>query len=364
MVIVHVACITNEKNKGVCVAVPQHITAQMEFAQVCFVNVNNVDIDGICVQFPYVSKDMLNALPEPFNRPNIVVFHEVYRKPFIKVYKQVMKRGIPYIIIPHGCLTDEAQQKKHIKKMVANTLIFNRFIKSSRGVQCLSQSEYGRVSFDVNKFIGGNGVLVTSRHKGQFSVDECVFTFIGRIDIEIKGLDLLLGAIAKIRQFLSDNRCKFVIIGAVEGDESQRLKELIAGENLSQFVEVKEAVYGEMKEHAILSTDIFFLTSRTEGMPMGVLEALNYGIPCMVTQGTAMAEIVNENNMGWGCATDIDSIAETIIKVVGDRKLWEVKSKNAIHIIEDRYSWHRISKDIVELYGELVLDRKSRKVKK
>lgn len=42
----------------------------------------------------------------------------------------------------------------------------------------------------------------------------------------------------------------------------------------------------------LLQTDLFIQTSRHEGMPMGLLEALSIGVPCLVTVGTSLGHII------------------------------------------------------------------------
>ena len=49
------------------------------------------------------------------------------------------------------------------------------------------------------------------------------------------------------------------------------------------------AVFGKVKEKVLLDNDFFILTSRLEGHPMALIEALSYGLPCLVTQGSRLS---------------------------------------------------------------------------
>ena len=63
-------------------------------------------------------------------------------------------------------------------------------------------------------------------------------------------------------------------------------------------------VYGDNKVKVLLDTDIFILTSRYEGMPMGVLEAWSYGIPCILSDGTNMINSDTLENSYWKVSLD------------------------------------------------------------
>lgn len=52
-------------------------------------------------------------------------------------------------------------------------------------------------------------------------------------------------------------------------------------------------VYDSDKETILLNSDFFILTSRFKGHLMGLIEALSYGLFCLVTEGSNMADGIN-----------------------------------------------------------------------
>ena len=354
MVILHIATIRSEALTGVAVAVPQHVNVQGMFAQVGFVNVAGDTIPGIKNQFPYGEKFLISNLPEPFCKPNLIVFHEVYRPAFLKLYKQAKAANIPYIIIPHGCLTREAQRKKRLKKVAANFLLFNAFINRAAAIQFLSEQERRDSRFGKNKILGSNGVFLPEARKRDFSIDSVRLVYIGRTEVRIKGLDLMLEAVFHVGDTLRGEEVNLSLYGPDMEGRHDELRGLIARLQIGDLVELNGAITGEEKKAVLLDADVFIQTSRSEGMPMGILEAMSYGLPCLVTRGTRLGEIIERYDAGWVAETDSRSIAETILKMLNERDRWEEKSRNVVKLIEENFQWNKVAQATVAEYRRII----------
>lgn len=335
--------------------VPKHVEHQAEFATVGFINILNVKINGANNQIDYTSPFKIENLPTPFNKPDLVVFHEVYWKTYLQIGKNLRHNNIPYIIIPHGALTQGAQKKKWLKKKVANFLLFNRFINGAAAIQCLSERELEATLFGKNKFIGTNGIEIPNIRKYTFNDDKIDFTYIGRLDPNHKGLDLMIKAIALKEGILSENKCEFSIYGPDQFGYVEKLNRLLTENLTKEFVKLNSALYGEEKEQTLLNSDIFIQTSRFEGMPMGILEALSYGIPCLVTKGTGLGDLIQKYDAGWVAETNAEDIARVLTVAIQEKALYPQKGANARRLVEENFSWSNVAKSTIEKYGEIII---------
>jgi len=99
---------------------------------------------------------------------------------------------------------------------------------------------------------------------------------LGRIDVDQKGLDLLLAAYAKIKV----KRYPMIIAG--KGNDETILNKQITKLGLSQYVTFIGPAYNGKKSELLASALYVVMPSRNEGFPLFSLEALAAGLPLMV----------------------------------------------------------------------------------
>lgn len=357
MVVLHIARVRSNLLSGADVAVPEHVKAHQNLETAGLVNITDFKVEGIENQFEYTDNFQISDLKEPFNKPDIIIFHQLYYPKFLKIAKQARKLNIPYIIIPHGSMTNEAQRIKRLKKIAGNLVFFNKFMKSAAAIQYLSEDEKNRAFKEFPCFVSTNGIHMPSEQKKDFNEQKLSFTYIGRYDVHVKGLDLLVEAIKQNEELLREANCVFNLYGPQTEEyigKIDALKSLIEANALSNLVSINGPVLGEEKKNVLLNSDVFIQCSRTEAMPMGILEAMSYGIPCLITKGTSLTSVLDKYSAGWPCETTSVGIANAIEKAVLEKHLLKEKSKNAITLIENNFLWDNIAKNALENYRNFI----------
>lgn len=351
MNILFISKLTGKLWAGPNTSVPAQVLAQSKIDNVMWVNLNHVCLPGWRrKEYQFLNIDdkenpTLKDLPFPFNKPDYIVFQQVYSfRPNDRMLRSVIKSGIPYSIVPRSSLTLIAQQKHSLKKKIANFLFYNEFIRKAKAIQYLTEWEKteSEKCFHQNSYVIPNGTQLIENYNKSYEDKRIKIVYIGRLEIYQKGLDNLISAISAIKDDLRSANVYFELFGPDRDSSVEILKSSIKHNKIEDLVSLKNQVFGKEKERILSSADVFIMTSRFEGMPMGLIEALSYGLPSIVTEGTYLMEEIESFDAGWGAGTSVNDIKEALLKLVSESKLLPTKSANAKNLAK-KYSWENLA---------------------
>jgi glycogen synthase len=103
-------------------------------------------------------------------------------------------------------------------------------------------------------------------------------------------------------------------------------------------------------QQLFLQTDIVVAPGRCDPFPTFVIEAMNYGVPCIVTDQDGMPEIVDHNRSGLVISpSDADSLAEGIISLLGNLNTLSIMSQQARTKVIEQLNAREIANKITQL---------------
>lgn len=359
MNILFISHLTSNVASGPNWSVPARVQSLSEYDNVLWVNMTDDFLPhwrNVSAYHNIKEYGSLNNIPAPFDNPDLVVFEGFYFISDVFFAKRLYSKGIPYIIVPRGSLTWQAlHNKAKIKKYFAHKLFFNVFIKRATIIQYLTESEkYDSTRcFSKESFVVPNGFNEPKQKKVSFSKIGIKASFIGRLGVYHKGIDNLLEAICMIKDELRKAHFTLNMYGPVHKYDYDKVQIMIDKLGISDLVFLMGAVSGEEKEQAILNSDLFILTSRLEGHPMGLIEALAYGLPCLVSKGSNMKDEIDNYNAGWSCIGEAKDIRDTLLLIIKERDQFPMKGTNATKLA-GLYDWRLIAKKFHDMVNQLI----------
>jgi glycosyltransferase involved in cell wall biosynthesis len=114
------------------------------------------------------------------------------------------------------------------------------------------------------------------------------------------------------------------------------------------------ALFGEAKWQCIESAHVVVCTSRSEGMPMFVLEGLALGKPCIVTPGSRMQEFVRQYDCGWACEESAEAIAAAIVTVARTSPEHRSRGQRGWSAVGKILGWESIAARSIAAYTQLL----------
>lgn len=170
---------------------------------------------------------------------------------------------------------------------------------------------------------------------------------VGRLD-EVKDYVTLLKAI----QIVSDEiEVQLQILGTgILGNELKILSKILGIEDRVQFLGFQDNPYKHVR-----NSDVFVLTSRREGLPNVIIEAMASGTPVISTDCmTGPREIIGDNEYGILVPVgDHEKLAEEIIELLRDKEKQEYYKQKGYERAED-FRAEKIIKEYESLFDEVM----------
>lgn len=164
-----------------------------------------------------------------------------------------------------------------------------------------------------------------------------------------KRLDLWLKAAARIAE--RDPELNFLIVG--DGPERPTVEALVAELGLTSKV-ILPGLKSPIKPY-LAASDIFFMSSDFEGLPVAMLEAMATGVPVVATLAGGIGEVIQDSSMGLTCAVgDVEGMVANLERLLGDPQELQRVARNGRARVEEAFSLRRMRAEIESIYQSLI----------
>lgn len=160
-----------------------------------------------------------------------------------------------------------------------------------------------------------------------------------------KNISLLIDIIANC----NNKKIKCLVCG--KGPEIEQLKIKAKKLNIEDQI-IFLGFRSDIKELLKIS-DIYISTSKREGLPRALMEAMASGLPCIVSKIRGNIDLI-ENGKGGYCCNNISEYTESIYNIIEKKEVTKKMINYNLNIIKE-YDIKKVVKEIQKIYKEIEL---------
>lgn len=167
--------------------------------------------------------------------------------------------------------------------------------------------------------------------------------------VPIKAHEVFLAAAARIHA--AQPAVRFLVVG--DGERRQALEQQV--DTLGLRAVTHFLGWRADLDRLYADLDVVVLTSRNEGSPVALIEAMAAGVPVVSTAVGGVADVVEHGRTGWLAPMDDDAgIAGHVLTVLGDREKAKAMGQAGRAAVVATYSADRLVADVEALYEALL----------
>jgi glycosyltransferase involved in cell wall biosynthesis len=269
---------------------------------------------------------------------------------------------LPYVLTPHGGYSPRVLAgNNRIAKFVWMRMWERDYVRNASMIHAVGPQELDelRATFGPCPFVFMPNAIdlpaVVTAPADRMRGPSKRIVFLGRLAIDHKGLDVLLEGYAGYVRHQPDTDTELIVAGPDFRSGRDELEALAASLLPGGHVRFTGPLFGRDREALMGSAYVFVHTSRWEGMPYAVLEALAAGCPVLVTPATNLGDYVEE----FGAGVVVDGSAQSISK--GLRKILDIPPERyeahcaaAHRLASARFTWPIVAGQMTAEYRKIL----------
>ena len=356
---------------GVC----QQLAAQGHPVEMVTSHSSADHIEHVAIEYPDVRVHYLpRTFPQRFSncaslpdwlvanreRFDIVEIHGVFMFLVFNAAAKLARLGIPYLVRPHGSLCPfDLRKKKQLKKIIGPWLTRGMLQRSAGVVSaCNRESEllvlYGAqparyvVPLPVPMVAQVSDEAAAGfRAKHGIPPGAFVVLFLSRLHHE-KGLDFLIPALASLKQEFPN--LWLVVAGGGKAAFVESVREEVANRGMSAWTVFPGFVSGAEKMAAFRASDLFALPSQSENFGIVVVEAMQCGLPTLISTGVYIHREIAAKEAAVVCEPSMESCRSALRSMLSNEGLRGGLHSRSTRAADELYSPRSANRQLLEIY--------------
>lgn len=314
-----------------------------------------------------VSLPMARWLQHHIGEFDIIHVHGLYRFPPSFAAWYAGRRGMPYLIRPHGGLDPYLHQQSSVSvrlKRLYEHLIDLPNLNRADAIQFTTRQEQqltAPLQLQAPAIIAPNGLdwseYAQLPERGVFRrrlglpADTPLLLFLGRINFK-KGLDLLIPAFARLQKNLPN--AALAIVGPDNEGLGTEVRRWCHQNGVQDQVHFSEHLPAEQVRQAYRDADLFVLPSYTENFGMTVIEAMASECPVLISDQVNICDDIERARAGRVVALDIDTISAAMLDLLTHRAETREMATRGRNHVREHYAWDIVSGQLSREYQRLL----------
>lgn len=175
---------------------------------------------------------------------------------------------------------------------------------------------------------------------------EKVITFLGRITMQ-KGPEYFVEAAAKVLQ--KNKHVRFVMAGS--GDMMDAMINLAAKRNIADRFHFTGFLRGKEVYEMLAASDVYVMPSVSEPFGISPLEAMQMGVPSIISKQSGCAEILN--NVIKTDYWDIDAMADAMHALTTYPAMYNELRQRGIEEMH-QITWEKAGQKVIDIYNKVI----------
>lgn len=266
------------------------------------------------------------------------------------LFSSFIKKEFPNIKLITWMHSDPEYSLNHIAKYYKKA--YKESFKKVDRVICLSEEVKDTLNqYGANTQVIYNPLILSSNEISKLTNNTISFT--ARLDIYIKGIDYL----CELANYLPDN-WSIRIAGDGSREEKEKFMELIKKNKVEKKIKFIGPLFGQDLINHYKESSLFISTSRTEGLPLVMIEAISLGLPVISFNHKGAKEILVNGKFGILVPNgEVHKMAMEVNRVIKERTILEEYQLLSLERAKD-FKPEKIIQEWKFLLSDLILEGK------